>query len=289
MNNKFGVNHVHLDFDEIKSLGLKRIEICITAREPYTQALKSALKMMEFCEKEGITYSIHLPLFIYAGYDEDYLAAFFISSDESKRKKSFKLLKENIHQLKVFNPDFLVLHFPGVTENHDKNHEFSRRLNESLDLINEAAKKVGCKILLEYFGSNVQFSDYKSWVKVLEEYSDLGLLVDIGHLYFASINRGFDFYKALEYLALRGEAFHLWSVYGKKAYQSNAYYQKYHHIVPEIFQDENSGWGFDMKKVLNVIKKANKPAIVEASDLYKGHEHFIESITILQKYFSFSK
>lgn len=289
MKNNFGVNHVHLNYEEIKKLKIRRIEICITASEPYEDALKKALKIIKFCEKEGIIYSIHLPLFIYEGYDEDYLSAFFISSNKIKRKKSFRLLKENVDQLKSFNPDFLVLHFPGITEDYGIEEYFNKRLKDALNRVNDLAKVAGCKILLEYFGSNVQFSDYKKWVEILKGYSNLGLLVDLGHLYFASINRSFDFYEALKYLAPQADAFHLWSVYGQASYQKNTSYLKYHHIAPRLIHNEDAGWGFNMKKALSIIKETGKPAIMEASDLYKGHDHFIDSISMLQKYFSFSK
>jgi len=273
-----GVNQVNLSIEEIEKLKIKRVEICVTQSQPYEKSLKAALKVLEFCEENKITYSIHLPLYIPDWYQEDFLAAFFLSKDKILRKKSFDLLELNLKKLKEKNVDYHVLHFPGVNHTDQSHEDFDSFLEESLMRINNLAIKYNCKILLEYFGSNILFNDYHQWIKMIKEFSNLGLLLDTGHLYFASKLVPFDFLQAFSVLVKEADAFHFWTTKGKHYYQNNEYYKTYHHIIPNFKQDKNEGWAFDSQFIFNQMLNQNKPIILEASNIYKGHNYLISSI-----------
>lgn len=273
-----GVNHVNLSNKEIKNLNIERVEICITQNEEYKESLKTALNTLKFCEENKLAYSIHLPFYIPEWYQEDYLAAFFLSKDNELKEQSFRLLEENLKKLEKMNAEYYVLHFPGVNHSDNKYENFQSTLNESLHRINTLARKHQSKILLEYFGSNILFNDYNKWIKIIKEYSHLGLLLDTGHLYFASKLVPFDFLEAFDTLAKEVDAFHFWTTKGKHYYQNNEYYKTYHHIIPNLDQDENEGWAFDSQSIFNKMLLEKKPIILEASNIYKGHEYLINSI-----------
>lgn len=278
MKNLVGVNHVNLSNEEIEKLDIKRVEICITQSEKYEETLKNALNTLDFCEKNGLEYSIHLPFYIPEWYQENYLAAFFLSKNKILREESFRLLEENLRKLEKINAKYYVLHFPGVNHSDNKYENFQSVLKESLNRINTLAKKYHSKILLEYFGSNILFNDYNDWIKVIKEYSHLGLLLDTGHLYFASRLVPFDFLEAFGILARASDAFHFWTTKGKDYYQNNEYYKTYHHIIPNSDQDEKEGWAFDSQLIFKEMLKMKKPIILEASDIYKGHDYLMSSI-----------
>ncbi len=80
-------------------------------------------------------------------------------------------------------------------------------LNEALKRINDLCQSYNTKVLLEYMGSNIRFSDYKDWIRVTRELSHVGLITDTGHLYFASLIHGFDYMQALDRLASASEPF----------------------------------------------------------------------------------
>jgi endonuclease IV len=231
-----------------------------------------------------MVYSIHLPLYIPEWYKEDYLAAFFLSKDEILRKQSFDLLELNLKKLEEKNVDYYVLHFPGVNHTDEDHENFKLFLEKSLFRMNMLAKKYNAKILLEYFGSNILFNDYSKWIDRIKEFSNLGLLLDTGHLYFASKLVPFDFLQAFSVLVKEADAFHFWTTKGKNYYQNNEYYKTYHHIIPNFNQDEKEGWAFDSQLIFNQMLNQEKPIILEASNIYNGHEYLISSIRELLEY-----
>ncbi len=284
MSQLVGVNQVNLSIDEIKALNIKRVEICITQSRPYKKSLAAALETLDFCENAGLAYSIHLPLYIPEWYQEDYLAAFFLSKDDFLRQQSFDLLELNLKKLEKKNVDYYVLHFPGVNHTDTQHKDFNTFLESSLLKINALAKKYNAKILLEYFGSNILFNDYSQWIKIIKGFSNLGLLVDTGHLYFASKLVPFDFLEAFNVLVKEADAFHFWTTKGKHYYQNNEYYKTYHHIIPNFDQEAKEGWAFDSQFIFNQMLNQEKPIILEASNIYKGHSYLINSIQELLEY-----
>ncbi|HKL43339.1 MAG TPA: TIM barrel protein [Clostridia bacterium] len=284
MSKFVGVNQVNLSIEEIKKLNIRRVEICITQSRPYKESLKDALETLEFCEENRIAYSVHLPLYIPKWYQQDYLAAFFLSKNEALRKQSFHLLEMNLKKLEEKNVDYFVLHFPGVNHTDTDHENFKLFLKSSLEEINTLAEKYNAKILLEYFGSNILFNDYYQWIEIIESFSKIGLLLDTGHLYFASKLVPFDFLQAFSVLAKAADAFHFWTTKGSHYYQNNEYYKTYHHIIPNFNQDAKDGWAFDPRFIFNQMLNQKKPIILEASNIYKGHEYLINSIQELLEY-----
>lgn len=280
-----GINVVNLEIEKAAQLGLKRVELCLGKEVQYTDKLRKFNETVHKAEKLRLPYSIHLPVHIEKWYPYDLFSAFFIHEDKNKRELSFKLLKLNLEKLKYCNPDYLVLHFPGISEKSMDFQGFSKILNESLARVDNLAKDYGVKIYLEYFGSNKNFCDYNEWISIIEKYENLGILTDTGHLYFASITCGFNFMEALRTLAPNSNAFHLWTTKGDKAYCECECYKKYHHIGPHIKQDKENGWAFNSKEVIKLIAKENKPVIIEPSIKYKGTEYLIEGIESIKKYF----
>lgn len=284
MNALIGVNQVNLSIEEIKKLNIKRVEICITQSRPYEASLKDALETLAFCEENSVAYSVHLPLYIPKWYQEDYLAAFFLSKNKVLRKQSFDLLEINLKKLKEKKADYYVLHFPGVNHTDESHENFESFLKASLTKINALAKKYNAKILLEYFGSNILFNNYHEWLELIKDFSNLGLLLDTGHLYFASKLVPFDFLEAFSVLVKEADAFHFWTTKGRYYYQNNEYYKTYHHIIPNFNQDKEEGWAFDPQFIFNQMLSQEKPIILEASNIYKGHDYLINSIEALLEY-----
>ncbi len=285
MTTNLGINIVNLEIEEAVELRLERIEICLGKEDKYRDKLKEFDKMVHKAEELGLPYSIHLPVYTESWYPYDLFSAFFIDEDKNKRELSFRLLEFNLDKLKHLNSEYFVLHFPGISKTTMDRNLFTEILKESLTRVNNLAKTYGVKIYLEYFGSNKNFCDFNQWISIIQEYENLGILTDTGHLYFSSIINGFDFLDALRTLAKNSSAFHLWTTKGEKAYCECQYYKEYHHIGPHIQQKRNSGWAFDTEEVIKIIAKENKPVIIEPSIKYKGKEYLLEGIKSIKKYF----
>ncbi|MEA3423574.1 MAG: TIM barrel protein [Bacillota bacterium] len=282
---RLGINTVHLDMEEIIDLGLNRVEFVLGRGKSYEVMHSEVLKGIKEAEKLKFPYSIHLPLFAFDWYEEDYLSAFYLDPDEEKRELSFKLLEENLIHLKEFHPDYYIIHFQGVYKFQQDEMKFKKKLDNTLTRLNELSIKYEIKLLLEYFGSNYMFYKIDDWIKFIVPYSNLGILCDTGHLYFSSIMHEFDFFEGLEKLAQSSDAFHLWTTKGNKAYTDSEYYIEYHHIVAHMAQKKIDGFAFDVKKLMDIISRYDRPIIIEASEKYRGRKYFLEGIRSIVEYF----
>lgn len=280
-----GINTVHIDTKEAMELGFARVELSLGRGQSYEEQLLNLHREIKNAEKLDFAYSIHLPVYMPSWYTYHCFSAFFIDRDSAKRELSFKLLEYNLERLKRFSPEYYVLHFPGIDSKWANQSDFENILLEALDRVDSISKKYNVKIYLEYFGSNKNFVDYNSWISTIEKYEKIGLLIDTGHLYFASIQNKFDFDRALSILSDSCDAFHIWTTKGDKAYCSSEYYQQYHHIAPNLDQRKREGWAFDTDKVIKTIASKNKPVIIEPSIKYGGRNYLLDGIRSIRKLF----
>ncbi len=278
-----GINTVHIKVEEVKPLGFNRLEVCLGRSGTYEERYQKALSEMNYAQTHNIAYSIHLPIYLYDWFEGDYLDAFFLDADIDRREQSFKLLEANIEELKEMNAEYFVMHFPGVyLKPYIELETFDVLLKEGLNRINDIAKSANKKILLEYFGSNIMFSDYEYWTTLISPLSHLGILTDTGHLYYASLLHHFDFLEGFHHLSSYSDAFHLWTTMGDKPYSDNFYYKNYHHIAAHPNQKKSDGWAFDTTAVFQLLLGLNKPVVIEATPIYHGVEFFYESLLALQ-------
>lgn len=279
MINNLGINTVHVDVNKLETLGLKRMEMCLGRMGDYEHRLAKMTQDIELAKSHGIPFSIHLPMFLNEGFEGDYLDVFFLDPDPVKREISFRMLEFNLEKIQEIGPDYCVLHFAGVYRKiRGPFDDFEDVLRDALQRIDALAVKYNQQILIEYMGSNIRFSDYSDWIEETKELSNVGIITDTGHLYFASLIHGFNYMQALDKLASASDAFHLWTTKGDKSYGDSEYYQKYHHIIPHTDQSKEEDWAFDTTAVFQRIVKENKPIIIEASTVYKGKSYFYEGI-----------
>ena len=285
MDRTIGLNTVHIGIDELLELGIKRIEICLGRQGTYEQRLNKILNEIRIAEREKLNYSIHLPVYLNDWYDHDYLDAFFLDADEEMREISFRLLEENLQGLEALNNEYYVLHFSGIYRDSFDLEGFDERLGDALERTNQLAERYGKKIFLEYFGGNYGFNDIDQWIEEINKYDHLEILTDTGHLYFSSKINGFNFEEGLKKLVDHSAAFHLWTIRGEESYQNSEYYRKYHHVIPRFQQHKDDGWAFDVLDVVTDLKASKKPVIIEATNIYKGHDFFKEGIKEIRDFF----
>jgi len=286
MKNKLGTNAVFIELGQAMDLNLNRVEFCLGGMDSLESKAEKILRDMKKAEKNSIAYSIHLPIFLPKWYDHYFLDAFFLDPDPAKREESFKLLEFNLARLTPSASEYFVIHFPGIYDKHKyKAGTFDSILDDSLKRLNEIAKLYNTRILMEYFGSNEMFYRIEDWKREIKKHSKLGILVDTGHLFFASLMRDFDFMEGLRNLSKEADAFHLWTTKSQKAYCSNKYYVKYRHIPMCQGQKMANGWAFDTDAAMKIISSKTCPALMEASIEYGGKKYIEEGIESLKKYY----
>lgn len=281
---QLGINTVHLDMEAIEEMGLDRVEFVLARGLEYAEMLDDILSGIDQAKRRGLSYSIHLPIFLFDWYPEDYLSAYYLDPDHDKRELAFRFLEANLSRLEGCGAEYLILHFPGVYRYVQEPHDFETNLDEALDRMEELADRYGLRLLLEYFGSNFSFWRVEDWIDRIRPYEHLGMLCDTGHLYFSSVLHGFDFYEALEELGAHSDAFHLWTTRGEGAYSDSESYRQFHHIVLHVGQNEKDGFAFDTAKTLDIIRRFDRPTIIEASERYRGREYFMSGIRSVVEY-----
>ncbi|HKL10774.1 MAG TPA: TIM barrel protein [Clostridia bacterium] len=286
MKNNFGTNAVFIGLGEARELDLNRVEFCLGGMESWESKAEQILEDMKIAEAASFAYSIHLPIFLPEWFGHYFLDAFYLDPDPKKRELSFRLLEHNLERLTPSDCEYFVIHFPGRYESGDyQPGTFNNILKDALIRLDSMAKEFDAVLLLEYFGSNELFYEIEDWKKEIGKYSSLGILLDTGHLYFASVVREFDFMDELRLLSQSAQAFHLWTTKGREAYCSNSFYVKYRHIPMHMGQRRKDGWAFDSDEAMKVISSFKKPALMEASCEYGGKEYIREGIESLKKFY----
>lgn len=286
MTPRFGTNAVNIDLSEALSLDLGRVEFCLGGMDRQAEKLAQIERNMEEAQALGLSYSVHLPLYIPPWFNHYFLDAFFLDPDPGKRELSFRLLAYNLQRLKGRACDYYVIHFPGIYQIGDyEPGSFEPLLTESLDRLEAMAEAAGVRLMLEYFGSNRAFYKIEAWDREIEKRPHLGILADTGHLLFASRIHRFDFLEGLRRLSRSAEAYHLWTTRGRGIYGGNPNYVKFHHIPMHLEQKPSEGWAFDTEAAARIIAAGRGPVIVEASSDYGGKAYIREGIESLRSFF----
>lgn len=280
-----GTNTAHFDIEALRNHGLDCAEVCLGREKPLKANQIKIYTDLERANQLGLPISVHLPIEMPKRFTRDYLDAMFLEADDQQREIAFEMLTLNFEKLSSYQIQYYVVHFPGVITNKEDSQVFLKRLRGVLERMDTIAKTYNVTLLLEYFGSNVNFYEPQQWIDEIEPFSNLGILVDTGHLYFASIIWSFDFMRVLSQFSKVAKAYHIWTTMGSQVYGQSEVYQKYKHIVPHLNQKKAEGWAFDTKEVLDLIMRRDKPIIIEAAPLFMGEKYYKDGIKSMVDYF----
>lgn len=283
--NQLGCNSNYLTPEQLKAMGFGRIETSLGRHLTYEAMVARNLEDIASAQALGMGYTVHLPVFIDSDWlsQYDFYDGFYLDPDADKRERAFLLLEENLSRLSLLGqPDYYVIHFPGIYDHKTVYPNFESLLLASLERLEAIASQYDCQLALEYFPSNALFKDPEHWVETLKPFKRLGILLDTGHLHFGCLLNGFDFDEVLDLLAPHCLGFHIWNVLGTGAYGASEGYQKFHHIVPHAGQKITDGWAFEPASVLKKLAQFNRPIVIEASCQYGGETYFKEALMSLE-------
>ncbi len=269
-----GINTVYLSVADAKEWGFNRVEISPSPHGTKQERQKKMIDEMEYAKLINMPFSFHLPVYVFDWFHGRDLDAFFLDSNNNKSNMSMNLLEENLKRLSDCGVDYLVTHFSGVYRDSIRTKKTDEKARTALLKMQDIASKYGLLVYVEYMGGNRSFSEPELWLEYTHDLSNVGILVDTGHLYFSCELHGFDFEKKFELLRPNVDAFHFWSIFGHGAYESSEAYKKNHHIMPRIEQTRDKGWAFDTEDVFIRMKKTGKPIVLEATSRYNGREYF---------------
>lgn len=287
MHENLGCNSGYLSPREILSLGYNFIETSINKPLYDEGIVKRMLGDLDEAKELGMSYAIHLPIFLSDYWQSHYdcYDAFYLDPDAEKRELSFGMLEENLIRLTSdYQPMYFVIHFPGIYDSETSySDDFNLILEEGLNRLELLGQKYGCVIALEYFATNSRFTPYQLWIEKTKGLARVALLLDTGHLYFACYKHHFDYDEVLRGLAPHCIGFHVWNVRGTGYYNESESYKAYRHIVPHLEQTRVAGWAFTTEKLIPFLGTFNKPILVEASQRYKGMDYYKEGLVQIRE------
>ncbi|MDK9710754.1 TIM barrel protein [Acidaminobacter sp.] len=279
LGRSLGSNTNNADVETLAALGFTRIEVCLGRHRPYKDMLERIFLDLDTAKALGLDYTIHLPLCLYDWFPFDYLDGYYLDPDPEKRDLAFRFLEENLRQLTSrYQPDYYVIHFPGIYRNAYHDLDFHAILHEALGKLQSIAENFGTVLALEYFGSNKDFNRPEQWIEALNGYSRLAPLLDTGHLYFSCLMNGFDFNQVVETFGPYCLGFHVWTVRGNDYYGNSPFYKEFHHVIPHPGQQRSEGWAFDPASVYRQLKAFESPVVLEASSFYGGRDYYLEGL-----------
>lgn len=271
-----GLNVIHFQTDQVEALGIQHVEVCLKFMQKNQKlAVKETVALVDTYLAADQEVSVHLPVCMPKGYPYGPFEVFFLDDDPQKKASSYALLDANLDLFKGKKIAFFVLHFSGIYQEEEAAC-FKVKCHEALSRISQLAVSYKTTILLEYFGLNCNLAKPSDW-QIVNDYPNLGILVDTGHLYFASRMHGFDFYEAFFEMSHFASAYHLWNT-GEEAgvYQASLSYQEKHHMPPLL--TEVAGLAIDFNRIASGLLKTQKPLIIEASLNDGGLEKIVQAV-----------
>lgn len=265
MNSNLGISIHSLDLDYVTKNNIKRIQICHKFNE--TMKLASIIKLVK---KYPIKINYHAPVF----YSSDPNRTYYLHSNKKLREATFDLLESNLKMAKSINSENVVVHFISDRIDNDVSEEEIKNIAfESASRLNTLAEKYNIPILLEYAGYNQKFYKIEDWIDVVKHNYNLGICLDIGHLYIASKLYNFDYYEKLKKLSYYTKVAHIWNTRGVEDLG------EFSHIPVHPNQNPNDGW-IDIEKSLRILLRDNYdlPIIAEPDYIFSDLKYVEEGM-----------
>ena len=231
---------------------------------------KDIISLLKLSRKQPIKVSFHSPVF----YQYDPYINYYLNSNIRLREASFEVLEMNLKMAKGLPTENVILHFASKEIDPNINGEETLELaRESIGRINSLSEEHQLPIYIEYAGYNPYFYKTEMWIDLIKDYKNLGICLDIGHLYLSCKEHELDYYEELKKLLPYTKIIHLWNTRGKEDME------KYGHISVHPNQLEEEGW-INIEKTLKKILeyRSDIPIIFEPDFKYEGKAHGQEGI-----------
>ncbi|CUW37968.1 protein of unknown function [Magnetospirillum sp. XM-1] len=220
--------------------------------------------------EEGRTgLSVHLPVFRPHWAPQCHTHWYFLHADGERREHSFRLLEHGLAWASRLNADYAVCHLTfGETDTTDP-IEARRLAHAACKRIAAAARSHGVMVDVEFAAYSDGFHSAEGFMEALADLPELGICLDVGHLWIGAARRCRDPLKDAAILASRIRSMHLW--HGRSGLRERR------PLHPD--NQAKDGW-FDIPALLDtVLGQAPYPAIIfeypvdrVTSDIQQGYD-----------------
>lgn len=275
MNSQLGICIHGVGVDYVQKHNYKRVQLC----HKFSGAgdLTSLLRMNK---NHPIRVSYHAPVF----HQVDPTLTYYLNSNFRLREATFEILEINLNMARSLPTEYVIIHF--TSENVDEtitDHELSYLASKSAERVNMLSEKYNVPVYLEYVSYNRRFSKPKDFIEIVKQNKNLGICLDIGHLYTVCQTHGLNYLEELERLLPYTKVLYVWNTTSKHIMKNHGY------IPVHPSQKPENGW-IDIEKTLDTALSYNEDMYImfEPNFEYKGQEYFEEGVNwvneIVNKY-----
>lgn len=266
MNPQLGICIHGVGAEYIKKNNFKTVQLC----DRFSEAgdITSVLKLSK---SHDIKISYHAPVF----HQSDPTVTYYLNSNFRLREATFEILEINLKMAKALPTQYVVIHFAGSgAEEEITDSEMKYQAKRSAKRIGMLSDQYDIPINIEYTNHNTRFDKPDDFIDVVKDYPNIGLCIDLAHLYTTCHLYGLDYFIELEKLLPYTKAINVWTTNSKQAMEMYGY------IPVHPSQTTDEGW-IDIEKTINLALSHNEDMyiIFEPNFTYNGEEYFEEGVS----------
>lgn len=262
-------------FSKIEELGLYRAEYAVISR-------KYRPMLHEFIETSKIPFSAHCPMVVPEDYPENPLLGAVVDFDEKRRVAALNMMIESMEEAAELGAEYAVAHlqrpeiFGGANPSGATEQDALDIAKKGCETLAEKAEELNLPLYLENMMDNSVFNSPQSYYELFEEFPELGLCLDFGHLEVDSRKFGFPMDEFMDANVSKIKAVHL-----QNSEPGMLDFKTRHWKVPvNPAQRSDDGW-MDIESMLNRILTVNRDCAINFEahiDETYGYEYMIEGI-----------
>lgn len=266
MNSQIGICVHGVGTEYVKNCNYTRVQLC----HKFSDA-GDITDLLRMNKKHPIRISYHAPVF----HQVDPTLTYYLSSNFRLREATFEILDINLRMAQSLPTDYVVVHFTSnaIADETITDYELKYLAGQSAKRISMLGKQYGLPIYLEYASYNSRFNRSEDFINVIKDYDNLGICLDIGHLYLVCQMYGLNYFDELEKLLPYTKAIHPWNTTSKQTMETHGY------IPSHPSQKVEDGW-IDIERTINLALDYNDSMYIvfEPNFEYKGKEYFEEGV-----------
>jgi sugar phosphate isomerase/epimerase len=179
-------------------------------------------------------------------------AAVFFLADSPERERSFLDLEATLAGAAARGAQYVVTHL-NWTADVEAEHRAEALAQEAAGRIASMARAHAVPVHLECGGYAGGFHRAEQWARLATAHPDLGLCLDLGHLWLINRERGRSAYREIERLAPHARSLHLWAARDLRTYRRRGHVPLHPDLSPA------QGW-LDVERALAPVLEAH-PAV----------------------------
>lgn len=266
MNSQLGICIHEVGVDYVKDNNFKTVQLC----HKFSGAT-DITSLLKLSRDYPVRVSYHAPVF----HQADPTLTYYLNSNFRLREATFEILEINLKMAKSLPTDYVIVHFTSnsMIEEDITDAEIKYLAKRSAKRISLLSSQYKLPIYLEYTSHNCRFDRPDDFIEVVKDYPNLGLCVDLGHLYSVCKDYGLDYFTELEKLLPYTKVIYAWNTTSKSV-------MKKHGFIPvHPSQDPCEGW-IDIERAIKLALSFNEDMyiIVQPNFEYRDQEYFEEGV-----------